>query len=104
MAFSDKGKHQVIRFNLLMLIRYLCPQVTVCKAGPNHDDADFPGALYSLTFIDGDAIWVRSCSRCTGEENDFELGVAMEYVLWHKCQNPPHSLLCLCAQILQKPN
>ena len=57
MPFSDKHKHQVILFNILMLIRYLCPQVTICKVGPNSDDAQSSWG-YTTAFVVKDAILV----------------------------------------------
>lgn len=58
MPFSDKCKHQVIHFNILMLARYLCPQVTLCKLGPKCGDVVFLGTFCSLTFVVKDATLV----------------------------------------------
>lgn len=54
-------------------------------------------AFDSLNFVVKDTFWsessTSSCSRCTAEENDFELAVVMLQVIHCKCQNPPHSVL-----------
>lgn len=107
MPFSDKCKHQVIHFNYLIAMRYLCPRVTstLWMGTKVWRCTIFPGAFHSLTCAVKDGNVVRGLALFwfqVHSQNHLELVVVTSRVICFKFPNPPLSVHCLCAQIPRK--